>query len=38
MRLGDQVSIPGQVRPKTEKMILNTSTQHYKVNIKGKTK
>ena len=32
-------SIPGQVIPKTQKMVLNAfllSTQHYKVRIKGK--
>ena len=37
--LGDQGSIPGQVIPKTQKMVLDTallSTQHYKVRIKGK--
>ncbi len=36
---GDRVSIPGQVKPKTQKMLLDTallSTQHYKVRIKGK--
>ena len=36
---GDQGSIPGQVIPKTLKMVLDTSllnTQHYKVRIKGK--
>ena len=36
---GDRDSIPGQVIPKTLKMILDTSllnTQHYKVRIKGK--
>ena len=36
---GDQGSIPGQVTPKTQKMILDASllnTQHYKVWIKGK--
>ena len=37
--LGDQVSIPGWVIPKTQKMVLDStffSTQHYKVRIKGK--
>ena len=37
--LGDWGSIPGQVIPKTLKMVLDTSllnTQHYKVCIKGK--
>ena len=37
--LGDQHSIPGQVIPKTQKMVLDDallSTQHYKVRIKGK--
>ena len=36
---GDWGSIPGQVIPKTLKMVLDTSllnTQHYKVRIKGK--
>ena len=36
---GDWGSIPGQVLPKTQKMILNAlslNTQHYKVRIKGK--
>ena len=36
---GDLGSIPGQVIPKTLKMVLDTSllnTQHYKVRIKGK--
>ena len=36
---GDQVSIPGRVIPKTQKMVLDAallSTQHYKVRIKGK--
>ena len=36
---GDLVSIPGQVIPKTLKMVLDTSllnTQQYKVRIKGK--
>ena len=35
---GDQGSIPGQVIPETQKMVLNTAllnTQHYKVCIKG---
>ena len=37
--LGDLGSIPGQVIPKTQKMLLDTAllnTQHYKVQIKGK--
>ena len=37
--LGDLVSIPGQVIPKTQKMVLDPTllnTQHYKVRIKGK--
>ena len=37
--LGDRGSIPGQVIPKTQKMVLDSallSTQHYKVRIKGK--
>ena len=37
--LGDQGSIPGQVIPKTQKMVLDASLlsiQHYKVRIKGK--
>ena len=36
---GDQGSIPGQVIPKTQKMVLEAallSTQHYKVRIQGK--
>ena len=36
--LGDQGSIPGQVIPKTQKLILDAAllnTQHYKVRIKG---
>ena len=36
---GDWGSVPGQVIPKTLKMVLDTSslnTQHYKVCIKGK--
>ena len=36
---GDLGSIPGQVIPKTHKMVLNAillNTQHYKVSIKGK--
>ena len=36
---GDQGSIPGQVIPKTLKMVIDTSflnTQQYKVHIKGK--
>ena len=35
----DRCSIPGQVIPKTQKMLLDASllnTQHYKVQIKGK--
>ena len=35
----DPVSIPGQVIPKTQKMVLDAAllnTQHYKVRIKGK--
>ena len=35
----DQSSIPGQVIPKTQKMVLDAAllnTQHYKVSIKGK--
>ena len=38
---GDQGSMPGQVIPKTQKMVLDTSllnTQHSKVCIKGKVK
>ena len=37
--LGNQFSIRGRVIPKTQKMVLDTallSTQHYKVQIKGK--
>ena len=37
--LGDLGSIPGQVIPKTLKMVLDTAllnTQQYKVRIKGK--
>ena len=37
--LGDWGSIPGQVIPKTQKMVLDAallSTQHYKVRNKGK--
>ena len=37
--LRDLGSIPGQVIPKTQKMVLDASllnTQHYKVQIKGK--
>ena len=37
--LGDWGSIPGQVIPKTQKMVLDIAlinTQHYKVWIKGK--
>ena len=36
---GDRGSIPGQVIPKTQKMVLDAAllnTQHYKVRIKGK--
>ena len=36
---GDQSSIPGQVIPKTQKMVLDAAllnTQHYKVRLKGK--
>ncbi len=36
---GDHDSIPGQVIPKTQKMLFDTvllSTQQYKVRIKGK--
>ena len=36
---GDRGSIPGQVIPKTQKMVLDAAllcTQHYKVKIKGK--
>ena len=36
---GDRGSIPGQVIPKTQKMVLDAallSTQHYKVRIKSK--
>ena len=36
---GDRGSIPGQVIPKTQKMVLDAallSTQYYKVRIKGK--
>ena len=35
----DQSSIPGWVKPKTQKMVLDAAllnTQHYKVRIKGK--
>ena len=37
--LGDQSSIPDQVIPKTQKMVLDSAwlnTQHYKIRIKGK--
>ena len=37
--LGDQVSIPGRVIPKNQKMVLDVTLldiQHYKVRIKGK--
>ena len=36
---GDWGSIPGQVIPKTQKMLLDASllnSQHYKVQIKGR--
>ena len=36
---GDQGSIPDQVIPKTQKMVLDSAllnSQHYKVRIKGK--
>ena len=36
---GDQGSIPGQVIPKTQDMVLDPAllnTQYYKVRIKGK--
>ena len=36
---GDLGSIPGRVKPKTQKMVLDVSLlnfQHYKVRIKGK--
>ena len=36
---GDLGSIPGQVKPKIQKMVLDATllnTQHYKVRIKGK--
>ena len=36
---GDSGSIPGQVIPKTQKIVLDSAllnTQHYKVRIKGK--
>ena len=36
---GDWGSIPGQVLPKTQKMVFDAAllnTQHYKVKIKGK--
>ena len=36
---GDRGSIPSQVIPKNQKMVLDASllnTQHYKVHIKGK--
>ena len=38
---GDRCSIPGQVIPKTQKLIPDATllnTQHYKVRIKGKVK
>ena len=37
--LGDRGSLPGQVMPQTQKMVLDATllnTQHYKVRIKGK--
>ena len=37
--LGDRGSIPGQLIPKTQKMVLDAAllnTQPYKVSIKGK--
>ena len=37
--LGDQASIPGQVTPKIQKMVVDATllnTQLYKVRIKGK--
>ena len=37
--LGDRGSIPDQVIPKTQKMVLDAAllnTQHYQVRIKGK--
>ena len=37
--LGDRSSIPGQVIPMTQKMVLDAAllnTQHYKLRIKGK--
>ena len=33
---GDLGSIPGRVIPKTLKMVFDTSSQQYKVRIKGK--
>ena len=39
--LGDLGSIPGEVKPKTQKMVFDAfllNTQHYKVRIKGKVK
>ena len=39
--LGDRGSIPGRVKPKTQKMVLDAAvlnTQHYKAGIKGKAK
>ena len=36
---GDQGSLPGQVIPKTQKMVLDVAllnSQHYKVRTKGK--
>ena len=36
---GERDSIPGQVIPKTKKMVLDAAllnTEHYKVSIKGK--
>ena len=37
--LGDLVSIPGHIIPKTQKIVPDASlldTQHYKIQIKGK--
>ena len=38
-RLGDKVSIPGRVIPKTQNMVPDSAslnTQHYEIRIKGK--
>ena len=38
---GDQGSISGWVKPKTQRVVLDTSllnTQHYKIRFKGKVK